>query len=430
MLPKNLVFLISALLCGLVVGERGYSPTERRRVSIGDRPTPAPVNPSENGKGKGSNSDYEIGKGGKTYKSAKSEVGKGMNYYEIGKGAKSDKSAKNDVGKGKGMKSGAEYYGKGYDNTMSMDMELPDGKGEKDWKSSKKYDKKSKKDKKSAHGKYTSVPMPAASPTTPFEPTTSPPTSFNSISSRSSPYSITYSPSSDTPTPDDLNELTSLTQSYLEEYMTSFFGKTALTDLDNFLTIMVRDAFVEGEPVLVQYQSNGLFSEESIFIPVTREIDNLIQDAFGDESYLEQVRALPTSNPFRQTETIAFVIVDENTASARSKTSGESIRAGVAAAAAGVVVLAAGLAVLRGRRSSIDDEQSFSPRKSTSEDSTIAGETCNMSTDDSSGHFAHWRTMQTYNNETQVDDFEDEPLDSDDECEKMTTAASVRASFS
>jgi len=213
--------------------------------------------------------------------------------------------------------------------------------------------------------------------------------------------------------------------------MTDFFDKTALTDLDSFLTIMVRDAFVEGEPILVQYQSNGLFSPDSIFIPVTREIDNLIQDAFADESYLESVRSLPTSNPFRQTEAIAFVIVDENTASARTTSSGD-MRAGVAAAAAGFVVLAAGLAVLKGRRSSIDDddEHSFSPRKSAAEDSTIAGETCNMSTDESSGHFAHWRSMKTYNNETQVDDFEDEPLDSDDECEKMTTAASVRASFS
>ena len=127
MLSKNLVFLISALLCGLVVGERGYSSTERRRTSIGDRPSPAPVEPIENGKGKGGKSYYEIGKGVKSYKSSKSETGKGT-------------------------KSGAGYYGKGYDS-MSMDMELPDGKGLKDSKSSKKYDKKSKKDKKSAHGK-------------------------------------------------------------------------------------------------------------------------------------------------------------------------------------------------------------------------------------------------------------------------------------
>ena len=221
--------------------------------------------------------------------------------------------------------------------------------------------------------------------------------------------------------------------------MVAFFDKTALTDLDNFLTIMVRDLFIEGEPVQVEYQSNGLFNPDSIFIPVTKEIDNLIQDAIGQEEYLDMVKSLSTFNPFRATESIALTYkVDGETTSESTGRSGSGensssfVRAGVAAAAAGVVVLAAGLAMLKSRRPSLDDDvddddiQSFSPQKSSSsEDSTIAGETCNMSVDDSSSHFAQWRSMKTYNNGTEEDEFEDEPLDSDDECEKMTPVASL-----
>ena len=153
-----------------------------------------------------------------------------------------------------------------------------------------------------------------------------------------------------------------MTHKYLEDFMMEFFDKTALTDLDNFLTIMVRDIFVEGEPVLAEYQSNGLFNPDSIFIPVTRELDNLIEDAITQDEYLEMVNALPRSNPFRGTEKITFNVGDGQTTDGDSTdgNSGESsssfVRAGVAAAAAGIVVLAAGLAMLKSRRPSVDDE--------------------------------------------------------------------------
>jgi hypothetical protein len=260
---------------------------------------------------------------------------------------------------------------------------------------------------------------------------TSSPTSIDSISSRSSPFAITYSPSTNTPTSENYEQLTAVTQRYLEDFMMNFFDKTALTDLDNFLTIRVREAFIEGEPALVTYESNGLFNPDSIFIPVTREIDNLIADALGSEDYLILIQSLPRSNPFRETETTTLSIVDEVTAPS-SRTGDDDggeytsyVRAGVAAAAAGIVVLAASLAMLRSRRGGLGDEdQSFSPQKLSSEDSTIADETCNMSMDDSSGHFQTWRTTRTYN-DTAEHEFEDEPLDSDDECEKMTAPASM-----
>jgi len=427
MLSNNLIHFmsVSLLLCSIVFAERGQFSSQRRRTSIGDRPSAAPVSPS-------SSSDDNSGKGAVIGK------GKGGVLYdddEIGKGMKSEKSYKSV--EGKSSKSYKSYYsGKGISLSMSMEMELPDGKGgkmEKSFKSEKK-DKLSKKSKKD-YGKIAPKPgmQPSSSP--PYVPQTSSPTAIDSISARSSPYAITYSPSTDTPNTDDYAELTSATQGYLEGAMKDFFEKTALTDIDNFLTIMVREAFIEGEPVLVTYESKGLFNPDSIFIPVTREIDNLIEDAIGSEDYLTLVQSLSASNPFRTTEKINISLADEvtteveETANTSSNSDGESssskARASVAAAAAGIVVLAASLAMLRSRRVGLDDEdQSLSPQKLYSEDSTIAGETCNMSMDDSSSHSTNWRTMNTFN-ETNQHEFEDEPLDSDDECEKMTATASL-----
>lgn len=428
---KNLILFISALLllCGIVVAERGSSLSQRRRASIGDRPVPSS---SGDGDDNYSHDDYDddsAGKG-KSMKSEKSYGGKGTVGVEVeievggevGKGMKS----------GKSDKFGGFYkFGKGDSMFMSMDMELPDGKGTKMGKSAKsdkhkseKNDKQSKKNSKS-NGKLTLKPNMQPSP----GPYTTPPTSIDSISSRSSPFAITYSPSTNTPTSENYAQLTGATQKYLEDFMMEFFDKTALTDLDNFLTIRVREAFIEGEPVLVTYESNGLFNPDSIFIPVTREIDNLIADALGSEDYLALIQSLPRSNPFRGTETTTLSTVDEvTTPSSRTGNGGGSSSyagAGIAAAAAGFVVLAASLAVLKSRRGGLDDEnESFSPQKLSSEDSTIAGETCNMSMDDSSGHFQTWRTTRTYN-DTPEHEFEDEPLDSDDECEKMTAPASL-----
>mmetsp|Transcript_15874 Transcript_15874/g.36422 ORF Transcript_15874/g.36422 Transcript_15874/m.36422 type:complete len:424 (+) Transcript_15874:62-1333(+) len=417
---KNLQFLpLLFLLCGRVAGERGLS-SKRRRTAIGDRPTIDDGDASDDVGGKGG-----VGKGMKSEKSYKSlkELQKLKHENDIspGKGMKSDKTPKSE-----------KMYGKGLDMsmTMSMDIELP-GKGaktEKERKSSKsgKSAKKIKREK-GVFGKGGISPS--------LDPATPSPTSADSISSKSSPFAITYSPLNGIPSSDDLQELTMVTQKYLEDFMMNFFEKTALTDLDNFLTIMVRDAFVDGEPALAEYQSNGLFNPDSIFIPVKREIDNLIKDAIAHDEYLGVVKGLPRSNPFRGTKTIAFTEANvsagagETTSSSDGESSSSFVRAGVAAAAAGVVVLAAGLAMLKSRRPSVDDDdtQSFSPGgKSTTEDLTIAGDTCTMSVDDSTGHFAHWRTAKSYNNVSEGGEFQDEPLDSDDELsQKMMPVSSL-----
>ena len=91
--------------------------------------------------------------------------------------------------------------------------------------------------------------------------------------------------------------------------MEEFFAKTALTDMDNFLTIRLREVFIEDEPVMVVFESNGLFDPDSIFIPVTKEIDTLIEEAIASEEYLELLGSLSTSSSFSDTESITFSIV-------------------------------------------------------------------------------------------------------------------------
>jgi len=414
MIFNTSIFFVSVLflICAAITAAERGSSLQRRRTSIGNRPSVAPVMPGDDDDDDDNgDDDYGNGKGG-----GKGD-GKGNGYNSgISKSSKKSKSKKS-VEDGKGM-------------YMSMQIEMEEGRGDgkgygkgaKSEKSYKSYDsKKSKNDKGYyyyGHGKNNSpASQPSAGP-----PGTNSPTSVDSIPVKSSPYAITYSPSSCTPASTDCgyNELTSATQNYLEGYMEEFFAQTALTDIDNFLTTRVREVFIEDEPVMVVFESNGLFDPDSIFIPVTKEINNLIEEAIASEEYLELLGSLSTSS-FSETESITFSIVEEeSTANARSSTTKNSsssyVRAGVAAAAAGVVVLAASLAMMKSKRARFvdDEDQTLSPRKSSLEESTIAGETCNMSLNDSSDHFRHWRTRKAYN-DTDEHEFEDEPLDSDDE---------------
>lgn len=202
--------------------------------------------------------------------------------------------------------------------------------------------------------------------------------------------------------------------------MINEFDGTSLTNLDDFLTFMTRNEFQSGKPVLSEYTSTGLFNPSSIFLPTVRELNQLISEAFNDDNlpeYLKRVKNLPRSNPFSDTDEIEFSEVDKS--SARTvDTTGSFMRAGVAAAAAGVVVLAAGLAIMRSRMQGgdIDEDQTISPMKKMPGDATVAGETCNMSVETSS--VAHsWKTPMGFRNGTveEEGEFEDEPLDSDDE---------------
>lgn len=207
--------------------------------------------------------------------------------------------------------------------------------------------------------------------------------------------------------------------------MINEFDGTSLTNLDDFLTFMIRNEFESGQPAIAEYESTGLFNPSSIFLPTTRELNQLISEAFNDSNmpeYLQRVQNLPRSNPFSDTDEITFSEVDSSTSS--QDTTGSFVRAGVAAGAAGLVVLVAGLAIMgtRPRRGEAEEDQTISSVKKMSGDATVAGETCNMSVDGSSVAQS-WKTPMGFQNHTTEEEgeFEDEPLDSDDEDSSMNS---------
>jgi hypothetical protein len=147
---------------------------------------------------------------------------------------------------------------------------------------------------------------PPAGPPTPTAISPSP-TSENSIAIKALPFNLTYAPSSNVPSTADFAQLAEVTRVYLKEYMINEFETTTLTNLDDFLTIMISNEFEAGEPVLAVYESTGLFNPSSKFLPTARELNQLIARAFIDENlpgYLQRVRNLPRSNPFSDTDEI------------------------------------------------------------------------------------------------------------------------------
>jgi hypothetical protein len=262
---------------------------------------------------------------------------------------------------------------------------------------------------------------PAGPPTAPSAITPSP-TSENSITIKALPFALAYAHSSNEPSLSDFFLLAEITREYMEEYMINEFEGTTVTNLDDFLTVIITFKVAAGEPVLAEYESTGLFNPSSTRLPTVGELNQLISNAFNDDNmpeYLQRVRNLPRSNHFSDTDEIEYSDVD-GFSSARSQDSvGSFVRADVAAATVGVVVLVVGLTNMRSqsRGGRAADDHNITPLKKLSGDNTVAGETCNMSTDGSSVAQS-WKTPTGISNNItgqEENQFEDEPLDSDDE---------------
>ena len=139
MIFNTSIFFVSMLflICAAITAAERGSSLQRRRTSIGNRPSVAPVMPGDDDDDDKGDDDYENGKGG-----GKGD-GKGNGYNSgISKSSKKSKSKK------------FVEYGKGMYMSMPMEMEegkgdgKGDGKGIKSEKSYKSYDsKKSKNDK-------------------------------------------------------------------------------------------------------------------------------------------------------------------------------------------------------------------------------------------------------------------------------------------
>jgi hypothetical protein len=256
---------------------------------------------------------------------------------------------------------------------------------------------------------------------TPNFPSTPSPTSVNSIPVKPLPYTLAYTiEDNEVPTEADWAQVADVTRVYLEEFMIDEFSQTSLTNLDDFITDLERIVPATAVPRGV-YRSTGLFNPSSIFLPTVRELNDLVDDAFkGDNlsEYLRRVRSLPNGNAFTNTISISKGLSD--ILAPRSGESAEAagssfVKAGVGAAAAGFVVLAAGLLLLKRKREDegLEDPYEKNFGRNLKGDATVAGETCNMSLDGSTA----WRKESPYaDSDADMDDeFEDEPLDSDDE---------------
>jgi len=200
--------------------------------------------------------------------------------------------------------------------------------------------------------------------------------------------------------------------------MVAEFDQTSLTNLDDFLTVMVSNTFNYGQPVQIDYRSTGLFNPSSIFLPIPAEINQLIDGYFtgkGLNEYVARVQALPSSNIFSTTTGVTKGLPNVPLAtSAGSTSSSGSFKTGLAAAAAGIVVMAAGAAMWKRKRNNevLEDPHGDNLK---GDSNTLAGETCAASLDGSSV----WRKSSPYNKnpDTNETELEDEPLDSDDEKE-------------
>ena len=209
------------------------------------------------------------------------------------------------------------------------------------------------------------------------------PTSANSIPIRVSPYSLLYDINGgNVPSSAEFREVGEVTRFFLEYFMTQEFGQTSLTNLDDFLTVMVRNSFTSGNPVQIEFRSTGLFNPSSIFLPTVRELDGLITQAFTGEyldAYVDLLGDLPGDNPFSDTKSVELstpIIIPRTKDSTASR--GNTAPA-IGASAAAIVVLAVGAIVLRGRRKNTEDcDGTFVGGKHLSDD-TVADETCTMS---------------------------------------------------
>jgi hypothetical protein len=271
------------------------------------------------------------------------------------------------------------------------------------------------------------APVPTQPPVAPT-PITPSPTSQSSIAIRATPYSLSYlTVDKRLPTASEYAEVTELTRMYLEEFMLDEFAQTTLTNLDDFLTVMVQNTYILDEPVLIEYRSTGLFNPSSIFLPTTRELNMLILEAFQDENllvYIERLNALPSSNIFSSTivvvlgAPIAGAGTQASTQAAGGSRTSFATKTSIIAGAAGIFVLAAGVFLLR-RRSVADDDNEFDKviRRKGSEDMdmTIAGETCNMSVDAS----ADWRQGHHKDREEELQEYD---LDGDSYADSVSAA--------
>lgn len=108
------------------------------------------------------------------------------------------------------------------------------------------------------------------------------------------------------PTAQDFATAEALTLTYLQTVFTDFFDLNVGVDMIEFIGFPLGEAL---SPARVGYQVTARFSQDSDPVPSTFELDGVIQTAMQQpqvQDLLDELQALPPSNPFSQTSDIIY----------------------------------------------------------------------------------------------------------------------------
>jgi hypothetical protein len=153
-------------------------------------------------------------------------------------------------------------------------------------------------------------------PTGPPFDITGAPTSEFSFLVEGIPYELYFSireTASGTSGEDDLSlsQVSEITRLFLEQYVMSYYSKSSIINLDNFLTNLVDYSDDESKAT---FFSIARFNPSSIFYPPSIQIQELVREAFSDSNSLFTYRQmlqreLPITNIFRTTTAVTYAEV-------------------------------------------------------------------------------------------------------------------------
>lgn len=235
-------------------------------------------------------------------------------------------------------------------------------------------------------------------------------------------YALDYSLSQDdrTPIKVDFLELQALTQSFFKDYMMKEYEISTQAELVDFTTSFVtahfmyvhcKTLFVQsseltyltkqflpwfrflinpnyrpGDPIHIQYNSTAIFTENSINVPTTQTLFDVLEKSLvNPQAYINDVQLQVSDvNPFSSTTSVKFTN-PKPTPTARS-----SVKSNLAIASAGVVALftlslVAGVVLLRDKSVTGENSYQENMQKGFGGDVTVAGETY-VSESQNSGH--------------------------------------------
>lgn len=205
----------------------------------------------------------------------------------------------------------------------------------------------------------------------------------DSIKGSFSPYTILYTVTNDERPPfrSELLEVVELTRIYLDNYFSSYYEKSELTNLSKVMTLFTNTAFEFGEAVPIDYESKALFESSSVLLPDKKDLDNILVSAFeGDnlDGYIGLLQALPPSNMFSSSQYAKLVQMAEESPSIRSEAVSKSSIAKnltlgsiVAGGVAGLILIFASSRRFRRQKYHERDKSTFGEKSPAS----IGGET-------------------------------------------------------